>query len=63
MSVNIKHEISLSSPMTLGDMEKFVTQAKQMGVRSTAPLELKITKGYSDFREHWPDTVTLTARP
>ncbi|APQ42155.1 hypothetical protein SEA_ESTES_51 [Mycobacterium phage Estes] len=63
MSVNIKHEISLSDPMTLEDMEQFVLKAKQIGVNPKAQLSVKVTKGYSDFRESWPDSVTITARP
>ncbi|ASR75896.1 hypothetical protein J4U02_gp049 [Mycobacterium phage Aziz] len=62
MSVKLTHEITLSSPLTLADMEQFVAQAKEMGVRTTATLSLQITKGYSDFRESWPDAVTITAR-
>ncbi|ALF00570.1 hypothetical protein SEA_BRICOLE_42 [Mycobacterium phage Bricole] len=63
MSVNIRHEITLSSPMTLADMESFVAQAKQIGVDTTKKLDLKITKGYSDPCESWPDSVAITARP
>ncbi|MBB5167177.1 hypothetical protein [Mycobacterium sp. AZCC_0083] len=63
MGTSVKREVSLSSPMTLGELREFYDLCRDMDIPLSAQLSVTVIKGYSDFRESWPDGVTITARP
>ena len=62
MAVNVKREVSISSPFTTADLYEFLTACEGMGVPSTAKLGLRVVKGGGDQRESWPDGCTITGK-